>query len=155
AVLDDDVGMHGRAMSGVQILGAPHELDTIVAEFSIHGIIADRVVVAGESDSLGPAVLQEIERVCQKRQIELSFLPRMIGVTEWTASPIERNATLVPEMPRLVAPSFFRLKRTIDIFGSLILLVILSPLLLFGSLLVLMDVGLPILFWQERLGWKR
>src|SRR5262249_33228373 len=121
-----------------------------------HGISADRVVVAGESDFLSPAVLHEIERICQKRQIELSFLPRMMGVTEWSVPPIESHPTPVPHtMPGIVVPSYFRLKRAIDVFGSLILLVFLSPLLLLGCLLVLLDVGLPILFWQERLGWKR
>jgi lipopolysaccharide/colanic/teichoic acid biosynthesis glycosyltransferase len=35
------------------------------------------------------------------------------------------------------------------------LIALLSPLLMIGCLLVLLDVGPPILFWQERLGWKR
>jgi FlaA1/EpsC-like NDP-sugar epimerase len=82
AVLDQDANMIGRAISGVQVLGAPHELDAIISEFAIHGVATDRVVIAGEADFLSPAVLQEIKRVCKKRQVDLSFLPRMIGVTE-------------------------------------------------------------------------
>ena len=30
--------MIGRAISGVQVLGAPHELDAIISEFAIHGV---------------------------------------------------------------------------------------------------------------------
>ena len=33
-------------------------------------------------------------------------------------------------------------------------MVLAFPLLLIGGLLVLLDVGPPIFFWQERLGWK-
>src|SRR6202040_765369 len=82
AVLDNDSAMVGRAISGVQVLGAPHELDTIVGEFAIHGVSINRVVVAGEVDMLGPTVLHEVERVCQRRKIKLCFLPRMIGLFE-------------------------------------------------------------------------
>jgi lipopolysaccharide/colanic/teichoic acid biosynthesis glycosyltransferase len=56
--------------------------------------------------------------------------------------------------PALPLPSYLRLKRAIDIIGSLALLVMLSPILMIASLLVLLDVGRPILFWQERLGWR-
>ena len=55
--------------------------------------------------------------------------------------------------PTFVRP-FFRLKRWIDIFGSLALIVLAFPFLIVAGLLVLLDVGSPILFWQERLGWK-
>jgi len=51
-------------------------------------------------------------------------------------------------------PPIFRLKRWIDIVGSLTLIVLLFPLLMLAGLLVLLDVGRPIFFWQERLGWK-
>src|SRR5207302_9680922 len=47
AMLDQDTKMLGRAISGVQVLGAPHDLDAIVSEFAIHGVGTDRVVIAG------------------------------------------------------------------------------------------------------------
>src|SRR6266481_9684080 len=86
AVLDENATMVGRAISGVQVLGAPHELDTVIGEFAIHGVETDRVVIAGEVDTLSPTILHEVERVCQRRKISLCFLPRMIGVTEWQPS---------------------------------------------------------------------
>ena len=155
AVLDEDAAMIGRALSGVQVLGAPHELEAIVGEFAIHGIGTDRIVVAGEADFLSAPVLHEIERFCKKRQIELSFLPRMIGVSERKpitaaaviSQPVESGATFA-------LPPFFRLKRWIDIVGSLALIVLFFPLLVLAGVLVLLDVGPPIFFWQERLGRK-
>jgi lipopolysaccharide/colanic/teichoic acid biosynthesis glycosyltransferase len=155
AVLDDDAAMVGRAVAGVQVFGAPHELDSIITEFAIHGVGTDRVVIAGESDLLSPAVLQEVERICQRRQISLSFLPRMIGITEWMPSEVVANAEAPQGAPAFVAPAFFRLKRWIDVVGSLLLIVLFFPLLVIAGVLVLLDVGPPILFWQERVGWKR
>ena len=155
AVLDDDAAMIGRAISGVQVLGAPHELEAIVSEFAIHGIGTDRIVIAGEVDFLSAPVLHEVERFCQKRQIELTFLPRMIGVSERRPS----NAPAIISKPVESGPSFalspfFRLKRWIDVVGSLALIVLFFPFLVLAGVLVLLDVGPPIFFWQERLGWK-
>jgi lipopolysaccharide/colanic/teichoic acid biosynthesis glycosyltransferase len=155
AVLDENAAMVGRATSGVQILGAPHELEAIISEFAIHGIGTDRIVIAGEVDFLSAPVLHEVERICKKRQVEVSFLPRMIGVSE-------RKPTNAPTVsfepvesgPSFTAPPIFRLKRWIDIVGSLTLIGLLFPLLVLAGLLVLLDVGRPIFFWQERLGWK-
>ena len=155
AVLDEDAAMIGRAISGVQILGAPHELEAIVSEFAIHGIGTDRIVIAGEADFLSAPVLHEVARICKKRQIELTFLPRMIGLSE--RKPTTAPAVIskpVESGPTFVLPPFFRLKRWIDILGSLALIVLFFPLLVLAGVLVLLDVGPPIFFWQERLGRK-
>ena len=158
AVLDENAAMVGRAISGVQVLGAPHELEAIISEFAVHGVGTDRIVIAGEVNFLSPAVMHEVERICRKRQIDLTFLPRMIGLTEWKASKaavrFEAADTMASSLPSFTPPPFFRLKRWIDVLGSLVLMVLAFPLLLIGGLLVLLDVGPPIFFWQERLGWK-
>jgi lipopolysaccharide/colanic/teichoic acid biosynthesis glycosyltransferase len=155
AVLDEQPSMIGRAISGVQVLGAPHELEAIVGEFAIHGIGTDRIVIAGEADFLSAPVLHEIERFCKKRQIELSFLPRMIGVSERKPTiPAAVRSEPVESGPTFALPAFFRLKRWIDIVGSLVLIVLFFPLLVLAGVLVLLDVGPPIFFWQERLGRK-
>ena len=155
AVLDENAAMVGRAISGVQVLGAPHELEAIISEFAIHGIGTDRIVIAGEVDFLSAPVLHEVERICKKRQVELTFLPRMLGVSE--QKPIDAPAVSfepVESGRSFAVPPIFRLKRWIDILGSLTLIVLLFPLLVLAGLLVLLDVGRPIFFWQERLGWK-
>jgi lipopolysaccharide/colanic/teichoic acid biosynthesis glycosyltransferase len=111
-------------------------------------------VIAGEVDFLRPAVLNEVERICKNRQIDLSFLPRMIGITAWKPSNDAVTFEPVQGKPSFALPSFFRLKRCIDLIGCLILIVLLSPVLIVAGVLVLFDVGPPIFFWQERLGWK-
>src|SRR5215831_6330407 len=107
AVLDENAAMIGRAISGVQVLGAPHELGAIISEFAIHGIRTDRIVIAGEVNFLSPAVLNEIERICKKQQIDLSFLPRMIGVTEQRPSSVAASSEPVLSSERMQEKSPF------------------------------------------------
>jgi lipopolysaccharide/colanic/teichoic acid biosynthesis glycosyltransferase len=74
----------------------------------------------------------------------------MLGLTEPVRG--EPNVVAAPE----AAPEthLYMLKRTIDILGSLALMLLLSPVLVLATLLVLFYVGSPVLFWQERTGWR-
>jgi FlaA1/EpsC-like NDP-sugar epimerase len=149
AVLDEKSGAVGRSLSGVQVLGTPQELDAIVREFAVHGVHIDRVIFAGDTNLLSSAALHDVERVCKKRQLEMSYLPRILGLTEQAPSGLEVVAVTdaAPEQR-----FFFRLKRSIDILGALALLILLLPLFAVATVLVLIDVGSPVLFWQERTG---
>ena len=75
-------------------------------------------------------------------------------VTERKAVNVAVTPQRGPQTPSVALPALFRLKRWIDVVGSLVLIVLLFPLFLVAGVLVLLDVGRPILFWQERLGWK-
>jgi len=154
AVLDENAAMVGRAISGVQILGAPNELDSIIGEFAVHGVDTNRVVVAGEVDTLSQAILHEVERVCQRRRIDLCFLPRMIGITEWQPAHEPIQSATEQMIPSFAPSWFFRCKRALDVIGSLALIMLLLPLIVLAIMLVAVDVGTPVLFWQERVGWK-
>ena len=152
ALLDDKSGAIGRALAGVQVLGSSQELDAIISEFAVHGVHIDRVIMAGDEDLLSSAALHDVERVCKKRHLALSYLPRMLGLTEKTACEPDGVAAAEPTVhpePRF----YLRLKRVIDIVGSLALMLLLFPIFAVATLLVLVDVGSPFLFWQERTGW--
>ena len=134
ALLDADSKMIGRAVSGVQVLATPEELDAIVSEFSVHGISTQRVIIAGEADLVSPPTLREIEHICARRNIDLSYLPRMMGLTEWT-QPSPVIVSQVEEQASFIRPSFIRVKRAIDVIGSLTLIVLLLPLLVMGPVI--------------------
>jgi lipopolysaccharide/colanic/teichoic acid biosynthesis glycosyltransferase len=47
----------------------------------------------------------------------------------------------------------FRLgKRTVDVFGALILAFLLAPVAMLVAFIVALDVGFPVIFWQQRPG---
>jgi lipopolysaccharide/colanic/teichoic acid biosynthesis glycosyltransferase len=112
------------------------------------------VIIAGESSLISSTALHDVERVCTKRHIALSFLPRMLGLTEQT--PPKVVAVSASAQMELAAERgvYLRVKRGIDIIGSLALMVLLLPVFLIATVLVLFDLGSPVLFWQERTGWK-
>ena len=151
AVLEDKSGKIGRALGGVEVLGTSQDLDAIVGEFAVHGVHIDRVILAGDKDLLSSAALHDVERVCKKRHLELSYLPRMLGLTE--PARWEPNVAAAAE-PTPERHFFLRLKRLIDIVASLGLMLLLLPIFAVATLLVLIDVGSPVLFWQERTGWR-
>jgi lipopolysaccharide/colanic/teichoic acid biosynthesis glycosyltransferase len=151
-VLDERPAMVGRAISGVRILGVPQHLEAIIDEFLVHGICTEQVVIAGDADLLSAEAAREVERVCEERKINLALLPRMIGASVW--KPLGRAVAPEPvgEIPSFQVRSFFAFKRWIDVFASVALILVLLPLFTVVSLLVLLDVGSPVLFWQRRLG---
>src|SRR5262249_11971711 len=146
----------GRAISGVRVLGTTQQLEAVVDEFAIHGVTTERVVIAGDSDVLSPAAEREVKRVCEGRGIELCYLPQMLGVTAWKnsqqANPNRFSIGSALREPAAALPSYFVIKRWIDVSASSLLIMLLLPILLAGALLVVIDLGLPVLFWQERLG---
>jgi lipopolysaccharide/colanic/teichoic acid biosynthesis glycosyltransferase len=56
------------------------------------------------------------------------------------------------EQEVLKSRPYWRLKRALDVVGALILIVLLTPVFLAVALLVLLDVGRPVVFWQRRPG---
>ncbi len=45
-------------------------------------------------------------------------------------------------------------KRIIDLTASLTMLILLSPILIISSILILLTMGYPVIFQQERVGWQ-
>ncbi|MBM3553323.1 MAG: sugar transferase [Alphaproteobacteria bacterium] len=47
---------------------------------------------------------------------------------------------------------YWRIRRALDVAGALSLLMVLSPVMLCVAILIAIDVGLPVVFWQQRPG---
>jgi lipopolysaccharide/colanic/teichoic acid biosynthesis glycosyltransferase len=73
-------------------------------------------------------------------------------VSESALRPIDIHAEQ-PE-PSVVPSTYFRLKRQLDVIASLLLILFLVPLGILVSVAALLDVGMPVVFWQQRLGYK-
>jgi lipopolysaccharide/colanic/teichoic acid biosynthesis glycosyltransferase len=155
AVLESDPKLIGRAISGVRIVGAPEELQSVIHEFTVHGIHTDRVIVGGEPDLLSEDALGEIQRVCDELEIPLDFVPQLIGLSALQAAK-SQGAVEMREIaaPNFSLPTYFQFKRLFDIVAALVLIVVLLPHFLVVSALALLDVGRPVMFWQQRTGLR-
>jgi lipopolysaccharide/colanic/teichoic acid biosynthesis glycosyltransferase len=154
AVLDDNQRLFGRTMCGVSIIGASAQLDAVIEEFAVHGIRTDRVIIGGDESFLSPTALSEVRAICAQRDVVLDFVPNLIGLAPL---PTARRAAAVRladirPRPEYEPSGYFQYKRVIDFVVALFAIVILSPVFLFVSVMVLFDMGAPVVFWQKRIG---
>jgi lipopolysaccharide/colanic/teichoic acid biosynthesis glycosyltransferase len=153
AVLDDEPGTRGRSVNGVGVMGSTAELESIIEEFAVHGVRAHRVVVGCHAHEMSGQVLDAIRRVCEAHGADLGFVPELFGLTAGgdadEPSEIEMRSQLEP---RVAVPAYFAVKRYLDVVLALVLVVALAPLWAFAACLVLLDVGSPVFFWQQRVG---
>jgi lipopolysaccharide/colanic/teichoic acid biosynthesis glycosyltransferase len=61
------------------------------------------------------------------------------------------EASLVVEPP-VALPAYFKVKRYLDFAAALMLLAVLGPFWLIATAIALFDVGMPVFFWQQRMG---
>ena len=151
AVLDDRNQSTGRTMAGVPILGTPDQLETVLDEFAVHGIKAERVVIGGDEQFLGANTLKHLRRVCYSRKLKLDFVPQLIGGEMVMALPPSEVPVEEPSLPSFAVPRYFEVKPVLD-FILTFSLILFAPLMILVGFVVLLDVGSPLVFWQQRLG---
>src|SRR6266436_2625389 len=153
-VLDDSPEMIGRALDGVRVIGPAHHLEPMVNEFAEHGIRIDHVIVGGDPDTLSERTLARVRCICDEHQITLDFVPELIGLQRFQTTALPELADEPKESvrPEIVLSEYFALKRLIDVIATVSMIALLLPIWLLVSAIALLDVGSPILFWQQRLG---
>lgn len=157
ALLDEQTRWIGRSINGVQIFGPPDQLAAVVDEFVTHGVHTDRVVIASGASGLSPAVMAGIQDVCARRGLDFVFMPDFLPLSsiDYRDSPVDRipdRPSGSPGRPVIPISPYFRGKRIIDTVTAAMLLFLLLPVLLIAAVVAVLDVGSPVLFWQQRVG---
>lgn len=147
-LLDDDPQKKGRKIEGYQVLGDTKNLNSLI---EIHGASDVLVAVSGQmDDETFRAILEaqehgvEIVRMPVAYEELLSRVPINYLEADWLLRSFVDDAR-VNRIYQLV-------KRLIDIVGGFIGCVLLLVLLPIISLVILIDSGLPIIFFQTRAG---
>jgi len=153
-VLDDNQKLFGRTMCGVPVIGGSAQLDAVIEEFAVHGIRTDRVIIGGAKSLLSPPALTEVRATCARRDVVLDFVPDLIGLTLPAKVPQAVSVRLAEtaQRPDLQPSAYLRYKRVIDFIVAFLAIVIFAPVFVVVSVLVLFDVGAPVVFWQKRMG---
>ena len=153
AVLDDRDEMVGRSIAGVRMLAPSHHLLPVIDEFKEHGVTVNRIIVGGDQDLLTQESMAEVDRVCDEYNIGLDFIPQLIGLKALQEPIGEIQAKpMVAAAINISLPRYFLAKRFIDFCLSFLLIVILLPVFLPVAIVVLLDVGSPVFYWQRRIG---
>ena len=124
------------------VIGVARDIARIVAEKDVN-----RVIIASPM-----AQRESIEQMVLSSEVRVEVVPELyeifIGRVDSTVSDIP-----LMEITRTGAPAWFvSAKRVLDVVLSFLLLVVVSPALVVVSLLIVVSMGMPVLFTQDRVG---
>jgi lipopolysaccharide/colanic/teichoic acid biosynthesis glycosyltransferase len=158
-------GSHtGRLMHRYPVLGETEQLPAIIQQLRLHGVAVTRIVVTLPPNTLSSPTRGLLRDLESTSDIEVNYLTMSLGLetgcgdgTSGAADP-ENDAKVLQlqvspaERVALSERSYWPMKRFVDVTGSIILLVLLAPAIVVTALLVAIDIGRPVLFWQQRPG---
>jgi len=130
--------------SAVPVLGTVADVPRLVREYAI-----ERVIVAS------PGSLRELVEelaLSEESGVHVEVVPELYEIFIGTVDTVVGDIPLMELTKATTPPWYPPFKRLVDVVGSLVLLVVLAPLILVAALAVLITMGRPVLFIQERCG---
>jgi len=135
-----------QQMAGVPIIGHPDQLPALIDNYAI-----DEVIIA-----LPDASHKELVSLigsCQRGRVSIKVYPDVFAYMAGSMSIDELgNMPLLSVRDMPMRGWTLTFKRGLDIFGSIIGLIVLSPLILLTAILIKLDSAGPVWFCQERTG---
>ena len=159
-ILSHQHELSGRTLRFQKVLGTPEKLLQVIAKLEVHGVAVDRVVVMKSAEELPQRARDALIAVEKSSGIQVDWLIERLGLGPTpakvdSAAPALAQATNEPAAKATEGPALGRygyVKRALDITGAFTLSVLLAPLIVVIAMLVALDVGLPLVFWQKRPG---
>jgi lipopolysaccharide/colanic/teichoic acid biosynthesis glycosyltransferase len=165
-ILAQEPTMRGRVVQQKPVLGTVQEVQSILQSLEVHGIGVNRIVVAVPMDQLSPRALEALLEVEKSSDIAVQFLSERLGLEGAPRIPSacsdgergvahgQRALALAGATYRVnsVEKSFRTLKRMIDCSVAAFFIIMLAPFSAIVALVVALDVGFPLIFWQQRPG---
>jgi lipopolysaccharide/colanic/teichoic acid biosynthesis glycosyltransferase len=165
-VLAEEPTMRGRVVQQKPVLGTVQEVQSILQSLEVHGVGVNRIVVAVPPDQLSHRALEALLEVEKSSDIAVQFLSERLGLEGPSRIPSahsdgersmahgQRTLALAGATYRVnsVEKSFGTLKRMIDCSVAAFFIIILAPFSALVALVVALDIGFPLIFWQQRPG---
>lgn len=145
-ILDDDVE-RGTMYKGVKVIGRIDNLFVILPQNRL-----DEIAITLSIDKYSN--LEHIVSMCEKSGVHTKFIPdynNIIPTRPYTEDLLGLPVINIRRVP-LTNTFNIAIKRTIDILGSLVAIIIASPLMLLIAALVKLSSKGPVIFKQERVG---
>ena len=150
--------MHG--IDATEVLGTPDQIAATIADLEAHGVAVNRIVVTMAFESLPEAERTALLGVEQASGIRLEFIAERLGLrgsseannSVPSADQCSSFSISDDELAAMARRPYWKIKRALDFVGAVVLLVAMAPLMLFAGALVVLDVGWPVVFWQQRPG---
>jgi lipopolysaccharide/colanic/teichoic acid biosynthesis glycosyltransferase len=135
----------------------------------VHGVAVDRIVVAVPLEQLSPRAMEVLQEVEAASGIVVQLLSQRLGLDRcWGPLPdsdsADENDTAASydeyplirceELSQFNANEYWKFKRIIDVCVAALLMAFLVPILPLIAFVVTLDVGFPLIFWQQRPGLR-
>ncbi|WP_161491332.1 sugar transferase [Bradyrhizobium neotropicale] len=158
----DSQARRGLSLLSHRVLGTPEDVADVVRTLEVHGVVITRVVLAVPLRELSTQAREALFALEASNAIPLEFLDQKIAsdrpsreVAHSDSASETRTQTYAFSARSgegLVGSPYRTVKRLLDIVFAALLLVMLAPIMGLVALVAIMDVGFPVLFWQERPG---
>lgn len=152
----------GRLMQGHKILGRPEQIASILGDLEVHGVPIGRVVVTLPFEELSSQARAALHDAQENLRVRVEFFADQIsGVQPFepvapAGPPLRQAADMPPGLAErreaLLRRSYWRAKRMLDIAAAACAIVLTAPLMALVAVLVVIEIGPPALFWQQRPG---
>jgi lipopolysaccharide/colanic/teichoic acid biosynthesis glycosyltransferase len=159
AILDEEPKLKHRSLNGYPIIGAPADLEKVIADYAMHGVAIDKVVLAAQPEELSVRSWLEICRICRALRIGVDILPQRLMSEEAAGEgnviiphPAKFSNVGEEDLQMALNRPIWAIKRGIDIAVAGFVSVLLLPIIVVVCVLVFVDVGIPVVFWQRRVG---
>ena len=145
-ILDDEVPA-GTYYKGIQVLGRIDTLEEILPQNKL-----DEIAIALPLKNYKR--LEEIVGKCEKSGVHTKFIPDYNSVIPSRPYTEDLSGLPVINIRRVPLTSTFNwyLKRAVDIIGSLVAIILFSPIMLLSVIVIKSRKDGPVLFVQERVG---
>jgi lipopolysaccharide/colanic/teichoic acid biosynthesis glycosyltransferase len=161
-ILSSGPKMHGRFIRMHKILGRPENVQKILSELDLHGVAVERIIVMQPFEQLSKDAREALLAVERSSTIEVDWLVESLGLRRGDASAVRGPLKAAPDKGDNQSPPVLRnalshgryhdVKRLIDGVGAILITFALAPVVGVVSVLVAIDVGFPLVFWQLRPG---
>jgi lipopolysaccharide/colanic/teichoic acid biosynthesis glycosyltransferase len=149
AALDSRPATVGRKIAGVSIVGQVQDLEAIVDEYVVHGVVVDEVWLTDDT-RLPPDTFDWLAHQCRARNLELKTVSEALNLN---APPARASDAVRSEAHEILESNgYLAYKRVLDVAAATVLALALAPLAACMVCLTAYDVGTPTLFWQQRIG---
>ncbi len=131
-------------IDGLPLLGGPHDAGSVAKAHDV-----DRVIV------VSPVELRDLIEhlvIAEEIDVRVDVVPELYEVFIGTLDGVVADIPLM-EITRVGRPRWYSaLKRAVDVVLAVVLLVVLSPVLAIAAIAVLVSMGWPAFYMQERSG---
>jgi lipopolysaccharide/colanic/teichoic acid biosynthesis glycosyltransferase len=167
-ILSPQQRLRGRLLRDQMVLGAPEKLPQVLAQLELQGVEVSRIAVTEPIEKLSRSARNAILAVERNSDIKVDWLPERLGLTderakdetselsefelETLAGIKSRKQSQPVKIESRMLGGYGYVKRGADITLAMVSAITFVPVIGLVALLVLFDVGFPVVFWQKRPG---